>query len=228
MFKSIIDIVIPRCCNACHGHLTFGEKVLCTSCRHQLSVTQFNYCIENECDRSFYGKTSFVKASALFYFDQAGILKALLHQLKYRDQQQLGVFFANWTAAILKQDSCLTAVDYLVPVPLHWRKKHQRGYNQLHLFCKRLSKLMNWNYAPQLLKRVNYRDSQTHKSRVNRSFENNPFELKTTVDLSDQTILIVDDLITTGSTMTHCSNAILNRYPSKIYLLSIGYRSRFV
>jgi len=202
--------------------------VLCTACRHQLSVTQFNYCVENECDRSFYGKTKFTKASALFYFDQAGILKALLHQLKYRDQQQIGVFFANWTAAILKKDSCLTTVDYLVPVPLHWRKKHQRGYNQLHQFCKRLSKLMDWNYAPQLLKRVYDRDSQTHKSRIHRSFESNPFELKTTIDLSDQTILIVDDLITTGSTMTHCANAILNHYPSKIFLLSIGYRSRFV
>ncbi len=228
MFKSVIDILIPRSCSACLSHLSFGEQLLCTACRHQLSTTNFNFCLENECDRSFYGKTKFTKASALFYFDQAGILKALLHHLKYRDQQQLGDFFANWAAEILKQDSCLTTVDYLVPVPLHWRKKHQRGYNQLHQFCKRLSKLMDWDYAPKLLKRIRYRDSQTHKSRINRSFESNPFELKKTIDLCNRTVLIVDDLITTGSTMTHCCNALANSSPSKIYLLSIGYRSRFV
>lgn len=228
VLKSLIQILAPKCCFACQRVLSQGEKTLCTYCRHQLSLTQFNFCIENECDKSFYGKTQFVKASALFYMDQSSVIKQVIHQLKYRDQEHLGLFLADWAASILKRDPCLIHFDYLTIVPLHWRKKHRRGYNQLELFSKRLSKLMGWNYAPKLLKRIHYQKSQTKKSRVNRAFNSNPFVFHSNLNLTNRRILIVDDIITTGSTMAHCANAVLKASPCSIYFLSIGFRSRFV
>lgn len=228
MFKNLLNILFPTNCNCCQKPLTEGEKIICTYCRHQLSTTSFNYWNENECDSTFYGKTSFVKSSALFYFNSSSVIKELLHQLKYKDQQHLGHFFANWVADVLQKDHCLIHVDYLVPVPLHWRRKQARGYNQLDVFAKHLAQLMGWNYCPKLLKRKNYRTSQTTKNRLKRISDSNPFELNTSTDLSDKNILIVDDLITTGTTMTHCSNAIVKKQSAHIYILSIAFRSRFV
>lgn len=222
--------MLPNNCSGCQSPLTYGEQILCTQCRHELSTTAFNFCHQNECDHNFLGKTRFVKASSLFFFDQNSIIKQLLHQLKYKDQEYLGIFLSNWMAAILKKDPCLNniSIDYLVAVPLHWRRRSSRGYNQLHLFSKRLALLMGWNYCPKLLKRVRHQSSQTKKTRLKRALNTNPFALNTSLDLSHKNILIVDDLITTGSTLAHCSNAILKEYSSKIYFLSIAYRSRFV
>ena len=228
MLKSLFNLVLPKNCSSCQYPLSLNEELICTACRHQISTTGFDFCIENECDRTFYGTSGIAKAAALFYFDPSGPVKQLLHQLKYQDHEFLGCFFADWTAEVLQKDPCLPPIDLITCVPLHWRRKAVRGYNQMDLFAQRLASLMDWNYDPSYLKRRYYHRSQTKKSRLKRRSDKNSFALNSSTPLYEKHILLVDDIITTGNSLIQCCDALNQNSTNKIYLFSIAFRSRFV
>ncbi len=226
--KALFDLLLPRLCVGCQELLNAGERVLCTSCRHHMPLTHFYFGTENEMDRSLYGRASFTKASSFLFYSKPGICERIIHQLKYQDQEYLGQFLGQWYGFLLKEDSHLAPIDYIVPVPIHWFKKSKRGYNQLDLFCKTLAQVLGSKTLTNLLVKKKINTSQTKKSRVFRNLnEKNPFQLKHPQRIANKRILLVDDVMTTGATLVKCLSVLNDANPKGIYVVTIGFVSRF-
>ena len=102
MFKSIINLFFPPVCAGCNSFLLVNEKVICTVCRHDIPLTNHHLNPENDAFKKFYGRIPVLHASALFYFHKKGIVQQLIHNLKYKGQEEIGTTIAQWYAEALK------------------------------------------------------------------------------------------------------------------------------
>ncbi len=219
----INNILLPRVCFGCNDQLSRGEHILCTVCRHELPLTDHNYSDENAIDRIFYGRIPIKKAASFVYFSKNGVVKNLLHWLKYKNQRQIGAFFGTWCGSILEQDENLKSIDAVIPVPLHPKKEKQRGYNQVSLFAQTVAQYIGAEFRDDLLLRVVNTKTQTKKDRVLRwKNTQNAFALNPKAKMPSGHLLLVDDVITTGATIESCATVLFQLNDVKVSVLSIA------
>ncbi len=226
-FSKIINdinyVLLPQVCFGCNTQLTRGEHLLCTVCRNDLPITDYNFLEENPVDRIFYGRIPVKKATSFLFFSQNGIVKQLLHHLKYKNQESIGAFLGDWYGEILKEQDGLEQIDAIIPVPLHHKKLKKRGYNQIDLFAKRLAHHLNVKFLKDVLIKTANTKTLTKKSRFNRWQSTE--ELYQIVDselLKNKKVLLVDDVITTGATIEACGSALLKVEGLELYTAAIA------
>jgi ComF family protein len=223
MFKNIIDLFFPPVCGGCHSFLISNENVICTLCRHNIPLTNHHLNPENEAFKKFYGRIPVEYASALLYFHKRGIVQELIHNLKYKGQEEIGSVLGAWYAEDLKNLTILQSVDEIVPVPLHKRKLKERGYNQVANFGLVLSENLNIPFNGSLLIRNIYSKTQSRKSFLNRSDGIDAiFDTSFTEKDHNKHFLLIDDVITTGSTLEACSHALLKIPGAKISIVCMA------
>jgi len=216
--------MLPRVCFGCNTHLTRGEEHLCTVCRNDLPLTEYNFNVENPVDRIFYGRIDVKKASSFLFFRENSIVQQLIHHLKYRNQPQIGDFLGNWYGQVLQEDKALAnCIDFVIPVPLHRRKQRQRGYNQVALFAKKLAHYLNAELAENALIKTANTKTQTTKGRIGRWQGNKAlYMLEETSKFKNKGILLVDDVITTGATIEICAKTLLQIPGIRLYISSMA------
>ncbi|GIQ60452.1 amidophosphoribosyltransferase [Flavobacterium collinsii] len=223
MFNYLINLFFPKVCVGCHMLLRSGETIICTSCRHELPLTQHHLDPKNEALKKFYGRIDIQHASAFLYFNKKGIVQELIHNLKYKGHEEIGTVLGNWYAEDLKELNLESPFDVIVPVPLHRRKLKERGYNQITAFGKTLSKNLEITYDCTLLYRKKYSKTQSKKNLLGRS-ENieNIFDVQFSEGNHNKHFLIVDDVLTTGATLEACSRALQKIPGAKISIICIA------
>ncbi len=223
MFKNIINLFFPPVCAGCHSFLLSNENVICTTCRHSIPLTNHHLNRENEAFKKFYGRIPVEYASALFYFHKKGIVQQLIHNLKYKRQQEIGTVLGEWYAEDLKNSDIIQSVDAIIPVPLHKRKLRERGYNQVTNFGLALSKNLDLAYNDSLLIRKVYSKTQSKKNLLNRSEGiDTIFDVTFTEKEHNKHFLLIDDVITTGSTLEACSHALMKIPGAKISIVCMA------
>lgn len=224
MLKSLANLFFPVTCPGCDGLLLQGENVVCTTCRHNMPFTQHHADVHNETTKKFYGRLHLEHASALVYFHKEGIVQELIHNLKYRKQQQVGTLMGEWYAPLLKEIPALHTVTDVIPVPLHPKKLRERGYNQVTKFGKAIAEGMDVTYNEKILLRTSYTKTQTQKNRELRAgIINSAFDVKYTDAHAGKHFLLVDDVITTGATLEACGKLLLQIPGSKVSIVTIAY-----
>lgn len=214
---------MPKVCFGCNAHLSGGEQHLCTVCRNQIPLTEYTFNAENAVDRIFYGRINIKKASSFLFFSETGIVKNLIHYLKYRNQEQIGDFLSDWYGQTLKEDLLNKTIHAVVPVPLHKKKLRQRGYNQVALFARKIAHHLGAEYIDDVLVKTSNTKTQTRKGRIARWQANKAlYTLTYTSELENKNVLLVDDVITTGATMELCAKALKEAKGINIYLTSIA------
>ena len=227
MFKNIINLFFPPVCAGCHSFLISNENVICTVCRHNIPLTNHHLNPENEAFKKFYGRIPIEYTSALFYFHKKGIVQELIHNLKYKGQEQIGTVLGEWYSEDLKNSMVIQSVDQIIPVPLHKRKLRERGYNQVTKFGHALSEGLNIEYNPNLLVRNIYSKTQSRKSFLNRSDGIDAlFDVTSTEKDHNKHFLLIDDVLTTGSTLEACSHALLKIPGAKISVVCMALAHR--
>ena len=223
MFKAIIDLFFPKVCYACHKVLNDYEEDLCTNCRNELPVTNFHFNGDNNVLKVFYARVKVENGTALFRFEKKGLVQQLIHSLKYKGQESIGVFLGDWLGGELKTVKEYSEIDMVIPVPLHKNKLKKRGYNQVAKFAQHIATALNAQYVDNVLLKVTNTQSQVLKNRFARWTNNEElFTLQNTSAIANKHILLVDDLITTGATMEACINVLNQAENVKISVASMA------
>jgi len=227
MLKVLFNLFFPKLCVGCKNPLLKAETILCVSCAHQLPLTQFHTVHPEGLKNVFYGQVYFENATALFYFHKQGISQQLIHELKYRRRQEIGEYLGKWLVSEIKENPKYQNIDVVIPVPLHKKKLRQRGYNQVEKFGKVMAKYLNATYTDTVLLRVKNTKSQTFKNRVNRLISTQTvFQLSDTEALKGKHVLLIDDVITTGSTIVACAKQLQKTPNIKLSLAVMAYTEK--
>lgn len=196
---------------------------MCTVCRNQLPLTEYTFNEVNPVDHIFYGRINIIKASSFLFFTEKGIVKNIIHYLKYKNQEQIGAFLGIWYGHILKTNNFLNHIDYVVPVPLHQKKLKKRGYNQVSLFAKSIAEHIDAQYLEGILIKTANTRTQTNKSRILRWQHKKALYVLTDYGfLKNKNVLLLDDVITTGATMEACATALSSTEGINIYVASMA------
>lgn len=218
----IIDLFFPKVCLACHEALSDHELHLCTNCRHDLPVLNHPHDSENEVTKIFYGRIPIKHATSLLLFEKKGLTQQLIHNLKYKNQEQVSYMLGSWLGAELKEHETYRAIDMVIPVPLHKNKLKKRGYNQVAGFAKELASELDAEYMDEILIKVTNTQSQVGKNRWARWNNTEIFKLQNHEKIANKHLLLVDDVITTGATMEACFNVLTQAKNVKISLASMA------
>ena len=222
--NDIFNLFYPERCSICENQLVKGEKTICVSCISELPVTNFCNLKNNNVETSFYGRILVEEATSLFYFHKEGKVQKLIHQLKYKGDQQIGTVLGDWLGENMLESNRFKDIDCIIAVPLHPKKLKKRGFNQLTKFGQILSDKLQVPMIEDVLVKVSVSQTQTKKNRFDRSINvDEKFELSDNRILANKHILLIDDIITTGATLEACSIALLHSKNIKISIATMAY-----
>lgn len=210
-FQDVVRLLFPSICVGCEISLLSHEQLLCTECLYHLPFTDFHLDSENATARQLWGKLDFQFAVSMLYLSKSSRVEKIVYNFKYGNQPEIGYCLGKTYARKLAQVPDIEQIDLILPVPLHRSKLRKRGYNQSSYFAKGLAEGLEKEWSDKLLMRSKATISQTQKSRSDR-YNNveNIFYIKDKEAVKDKHILIVDDVLTTGATISSLGNELID------------------
>ncbi|HKM94033.1 MAG TPA: phosphoribosyltransferase family protein [Prolixibacteraceae bacterium] len=225
-FNDFLSLVYPNLCLCCEIPLVKQEHFMCAGCDLHLPRSHYHLVSNNPVEHLFWGRTSIEKATSYFIFQKGSKYQKLLHHLKYKGYREIGVELGKRFAAELNQVSYFDEIDVLVPVPLHPKKEKQRGYNQSTAIAEGMAQILHKELNTNNLQRKYYSETQTRKGRYERwENVNELFAVKEPKYFTHKHVLLIDDVVTTGSTLEACANALLQCEGTKVSIATLAYAS---
>tara|TARA_B110000285_G_scaffold149507_1_gene166909 strand:- start:760 stop:1449 length:690 start_codon:yes stop_codon:yes gene_type:complete len=211
---SLLHLVYPEQCLVCDKEISIQEKHLCSFCTQNISHTNFHLLEEaSSMDKLFWGRVKVENTYAHIFFEKNKTSQDILFSLKYKNNSDIGVFFGKQIGETLKTQELYSTIDAVIPIPLHPKKQFIRGYNQSEALAKGICSSFLKRLDINTVKRTRHSESQTKKSRFQRwDNVNDIFKIKRTIE-NYKHILLVDDVITTGSTLESIIVALRKRNP---------------
>jgi ComF family protein len=200
-----------------------SESHICLSCLNNIPRTNYHLLTDNPVEKRFWGKAPIFRGTSFFFFQKGSPFQKLLHELKYKGNKEIGEILGRYAAAELLNSPDFCSIDIIIPIPLHPKRFAQRGYNQSEWIGKGLSAVLDKPQDTNTLKRVKQTTTQTKKSVFER-FENTEgiFELSGAKELEGKHLLLIDDVLTTGSTLNAAINTLLNIPNVKISIFTLA------
>lgn len=223
----ILDLLFPPepFCIVCAKKLDAGERTICAACENRLVPILPPVC--KKCGRPLGAAAlcqdcrlknrSFVEARSFGHYE--GVLKQLIHLFKYGGRRELASLLGGRMARTLEGLSW-PAFDYIVPVPLHAIRERERGFNQAYLLASAVSRSTGVPIYNGLI-RVKPTEHQTFLDKTLR--EQNlagAFKVKDKSRIKGKTLLLIDDVYTTGSTADECSRTLMNADAENVFVLT--------
>lgn len=225
--KRLLDILLPRHCRVCGTKLIDAEECLCTDCAMHMPLTYFwtmesnlmsdklNLCIERKrTELDIRGSEPYSHAAALYFY--LGDYEKISKALKYNADIPAGQYVAQTLGRKLSSSPIFADVDMIVPVPLHWARRLQRGYNQAEVIAREMAREMGGKSVDtRLIVRKRHTKTQTGVSvagkakNVAGAFGIDMDHLRQLLEEGElHHILLIDDVFTTGSTISECHVAL--------------------
>lgn len=221
--SAFLSLFFPRCCVVCGRPLAKGEQCICTVCNMKLPRTDYHLRKDNPVEQLFWGKLPLERATSFFFYRKGSDFRKILHQLKYGGQKEIGAIMGRCMAAELVSSGFFQDIDVLIPVPLHKKKQKLRGYNQSEWIARGISGVTGIPIDTESIARQKNTETQTHKSIIER-WENvdGTFYLTHADTLSGKHILLIDDVLTTGSTTVACASVLQETEGVRISVLTLA------
>lgn len=225
--------MFPSKCISCDEEINHDSLGLCASCWKkidfhsepacQICSQPFEYEGNNLCTLCLEKRPFYYKAYSVFKFNENS--KELIHKFKYKDKTHFTPYFADLmvkTAAEAFKDA-----DFIISVPLHRLKLLKRLYNQASLLARRISKLTDIEYIPNLLKRIKYTIPQSGLSKKEREKNvKNAFKIDLKrakgINLTNKNVILIDDVMTTGATINACTSELLKAGCAKVSIITLA------
>ena len=218
LLKSLIELFLPRVCHVCNEKLTDDEEFICRQCVEKLPRTGYEkYWANttpvnsdlNPLEQRFAGQLPMERGCSPFFYTRDSALASLIHDFKYRGFSRLAVTMGKIGASQLKDSGLFDGVDLLLPVPIHRSKRFKRGYNQSEELAYGISAVTAIPVAGNL-KAVRAHRTQTSLN-AHQRIENTKgvFGVSDPQALSGKTVMLVDDICTTGATLLSAGEAVV-------------------
>jgi len=224
LLEDFLSLLFPRLCYGCGNHLMRNENLICTECYVVIPRTGFHTKPDNPVAQLFWGRCKIEKAAAFSYYIKGSRIRNLIHNLKYKGIKEIGPELGSIYGQSLKSSGFISGIDVIIPVPLHPLKKRKRGFNQSELISEGLSAVSGIPVDVNSLVRSAGSETQTKRSRYER-WENveGIFQVTDWDLLKGRHILLVDDVITTGSTIESCVSELLKVEGVRVSVVSLAY-----
>jgi len=223
IITNLFDFFLPRICPGCNKKLLPNQKSVCIDCLNSILIADREK-LESEYEKNFSSVNVIEDYYASFVFETDKTLQHIIHALKYRKQFKLGIFLGEILAEGIKSRNW--QIDLIIPVPIHHLKKAERGYNQSDNIAKGLSNSLGIPWSKKIVKRTRHTNSQTKLSMKQRAINiADAFKVRYPEKIKGKTVLIVDDISTTGATILECARMLKQAEAKSIYACTIGTTS---
>ena len=223
LFDDFLNLLFPNCCLNCNEMIGDRKRYLCEECKKKIEYKDYHeYPNNNELFYDLYKQTHVDMAFAMCSFVNHGPVQALMHYLKYKGCTDIGVrlgdmYVQRWPDSLTKK------FDVIVPVPLHNMRLKQRGYNQSDFIARGMSKYLDVPIDTTSVIRCKNTKSQTTKGKYDRILDmKDAFKVVRPSEMENKRILVVDDIITTGATITSCAKTIKNSCRCNVSVCAIA------
>lgn len=218
-----MHLFYPDLCIACHKRNFDILESFCFECYTELPFVDFNDLSENEFTDHFKGKINLRFGTSLFYFIKSGVIQDIIRELKYHNKDTYGVKLGQLFADTYKDTEFLRSVDIIVPVPLHPRKENKRGYNQSQRFAEGIGNKLDIPVCADNLVRIKNTMTQTKMNNEERIKNvHKAFDLLHPEQFAGKHILLVDDVLTTGSTLMECATTMIELEQTTVSMATIA------
>lgn len=222
MLSEFISLIYPATCLNCNETLISAENFICTPCKMDLPETLDHLNLENELFQKFAFNRTVKSASSFLYFNEGGIAQKLIHNLKYEGAHEIGDLLGAEYGRTLTD---FLNPDIIIPVPIHRKKLRKRGYNQSLGFAKGLDSCFSQaEVREDLILRIKNTQTQTRKNKLSRWQNVDNIYSDIEEDLSGKTVVVVDDVITTGATVGMLCDKLVEAKASALHVLCIARR----
>lgn len=225
IWSDLLNLFFPNLCELCKSPLVEGENQLCVKCLWDLPRVKTGLGFGNDRVSCLFADRPEVKqAVAFLYYEKGGSVQRLIHAFKYRGNKGLAFLLGRQMALELqKNGNSLKEMDVLLPVPLHKKKKRQRGYNQSEWIARGIQSVWNIPIEMKGFKRIRKTKSQTSKSVYERWVNaEDTFRVVKEEVLAGKRILLIDDVITTGATVRACMEALKKLPDAELNVLALS------
>ncbi len=224
LLRATLDFLAPRACVMCGARLAIDEDVLCAACNWQLPRTYYAAKpYDNPMALPFYGQFPFVRGAGWFFYSSKDNVVKVIHRAKYYGDSALCQWLGRAAATEFLAYDFFAGIDVIVPMPLTRSRRRWRGYNQCYEIAKGVAAYTGLPIVANAVQRVHFKHSQTMASGAERR-ENvrDAFRLKRPAAIEGKHILLIDDVVTTGSTISSCGRAIATAGNVQITVMTIG------
>ena len=244
--KAAADIVLPRVCVVCGERLLLDERIICLHCladmplthlweqKHNPMADRFNAVIQIGLEEAWRqlewqidatqhegSREKYAFAAALFFYSHEAPYRHILYNLKYEGRIDVGRYFGRMLGTKLARSPHFRDVDCVIPVPLHWTRKWKRGYNQAEIIAQEVATALGARLECNILRRRRRTKTQTKldikgkATNVSGAFVALPPK-PGTVPAPIRHVVLIDDVLTTGSTLMACFTALRTVFPPEV------------
>ena len=222
-WDDFISLLFPRLCCGCGTTLVKNETLLCLDCFFNMPRTNYHLEKDNPVEKLFWGRCKIEKASAFSFYTQDSRIRKIVHSLKYKGMMDIGPMLGKMCANELKNSSFFEDIEVLIPVPLHPSKLRQRGYNQSELIVEGISEVTGISVDTTSLSRSMFTQTQTRRKRFDRWLNvEGVFCVNDYSAINGKHILLIDDVVTTGSTIEACVNELVKGENVRVSVLTMA------
>lgn len=226
-FSMFLDLIFPRRCYICGDLLSVEEKYMCVECLSDLPLTYYWDRDQTPSDKRLWVRAYFERVIPLFFYAKESKYSSLIHRIKYNGDIGLGIYMGKLLGERLKG---VVEVDYIIPIPLHRRRKLKRGFNQSEIISWGISDVLfgegrrGERVVTSAIHRNRYTATQTKKG-IDQKWSNveGAFTLKNGKGLEGKAILLVDDVLTTGATLESAFSTLSQIEGVKVSVATLGF-----
>ncbi len=223
-------LLFPERCAVCRGLLTSGERTICTRCRATAPLTGYwREAYNPVLDRCRDLLPAVHRASGFLFFLPSSGWRRMIHSFKYRGVWRTARAMGVWYGRCLAESGLYDDVDAVIPLPLHPVKRCRRGYNQAEYIAEGIAAQLGCGVDRASVVRSRNTDPQARKSRRERAGNvAGAFAVRHPERLAGRHVLLVDDVMTTGSTLLSCAEELLRAAPDcRISIAALAVSRRF-
>lgn len=234
IFSCISSVIFPMDCCVCGKYCS---NAICDSCWNDVILITDLAC--RKCSKPYFNQYLYEEGVELIceeccenalFFERAlaygvyqDVLIKIIHEFKFNNKPYIGKHLSYKLAKLIENEDDFRNADLIISVPLHRNKERKRGYNQSYLLAKELSKIMKIKLLKDVLYKVKDTESQSLKSmKERRKNIRGSFLIKNEGKIKEKSVILVDDVLTTGSTVNECSRILRHAGAKKVYVLTVA------